>query len=282
MATPWLNSSGQVILDSEGRVVVCEECPCGVSVPQRCLLWNANYNDPFPEINLQTGRFWGDVHNAFNAIGITPYVAATNSGVSTLWSGSIHDYPLIVVSRLTSQPSWFQDLYDWGTGSGTGASLYSGRIAWGTGYTDSFFRDYTWLHGLSLDDDEANNWLFGASPGERCGLGPDAGLTTKGMYPDTSHHLCAGLEPWIKYGSTSANSCAAFLSGNGRNVAFGSYYPTETFSHMRTNVVAGIEWLATDDQVFVFGDVDGSDVPHGNFHYNLVNVPIPADVETGT
>lgn len=271
MATGWL-SSGEVILDADGKIIVCDSCPC--TTGGLCLLWNDN---SYISSSASPGTFWNAVSQQFGLSGIVTHGAIGTPGYLLDWTGDIYDYQLIVLCGPISWPSWWSSLY-MGSGSGTGTSLWSGRIVIANdpyGYGPGPANAWLWIDsnfgetGLSIDWTTA----LGIPPYYAiCGLpGGTPGLVPS---PGTPPHQLTDGAAYIQYGPTPAQSCGVPLLG-GNNVYMNPNALYSTVPHIVQNQVDLIDWvLCGAIDIMRYGEVDLLGGNNGIFHYNLFSKPL--------
>lgn len=168
MGKVWV-SGGKVVTDAQGRLLLCDECPCGGGLA--ILFWKTNVEGSSTPTTL--------VQAYYSGLGI---VTHTN----TDWTGNLDDYSLIVWPRPGSDPIWWPRI--------TGGT-WSGRIHWmgeffpsGTG-SRTYMNSKTALHGMTVAADSSG--VFGCSPGEHS--------------PASAHPLTAGVTDLWHVGTCSVS-----------------------------------------------------------------------------
>lgn len=269
MATPWLNTSGQVITDA-GLVVLCDSCPCGVTPPAaRCLLWNDPSTTGAPA--GAPGNLSDDIGEAFlTATGVS--VDAHSPGTSTFlnpWTGDLFDYTLVVLPAVFSDPSWWHHVIP-GTGTGTGITPWPGRIVLlnqplyvATAGSWAWISGLTPTTGLDLDYAESAVWSF-----------QSGGVT--GDLVAEAHQLSDGVP--LMGPLSVANYAAPLLGGN--VVYSNSNFPT--IPHITQNDTGYVDWVLVGqyDLLRLLFDFTGTGSEEHSFHENLLYKPLPGG--TGT
>lgn len=236
--TLWRNSTGKVLIDSRGRLILCEECPCDTG--DKVLLWDADYT--YPEaFGLDRAK-----ESYFNA-GITAHL-------STEWTGVLSDYKLIIFAAPTSDPSWWGEITG-GTWSGRLHLCGEWFIGGGTPAMNTYINSKTALHGMTLND-------FGLFPGSG-GCYPDIPFDgDKGIL--TAHQLCDGV--------TDFYYAASSIVTGGTDVIMDENW---SGAMMQQKKVGLIDWVVAGDCNHVISLCSLHPLLNENFLRRLLEAPIP-------